>query len=628
MATIDYGHTIGGKGVGEGLPLRRASHLYDVEPERRYPTVLEYGFQGSQFQYGKNTFHTVPHLQVTFTVSPYINNHKADGKNFTRTQYFTIVRGQPVMAAMKNEATIGVFADEGGTAVSQDRTYANPANMASNGFIIGFYHPDRWQLIDGHDAGADADPVITQAEYDALDASAAGAPAQDDYKEVTIDDPVPGKRFFQLDKEDQQGYRASYEGVEDTNDQIATGGVNMFAEIDRAIFGTTEYTRNVKIDANNMFFGHAEQSDGFLFPSSGGAHRTIFYNEVDAQAEVTLPVADADADEPRQVKPLGNVTDVSAGNVAAWQHSAVRVSNFPTIGVMHTEIETTQSHKYHHFSLGTAQTGPRSVIRSAQIRAPFFNITKLREFINEYTPLTYGGDPEDPQSFNFTDESDDLSGMKVGIYGRSGEEADITRVNAASLLTEADAGYANLYYNFGAPFMVTDRKPGFRDRIKSDLFAQYTLQDAGILDGSSAAGTNTFDLNDDYEYNVHGQVNMADVGLGEEVIGKMQGVDDVASQALEELRISRIWQNRIVGNSKRNALTEGYRRQGNSNQTGGVEQLLADAFFMACGGANYEWASSPLPEFKGAGHDLGIILREAMHFGAVGVARFAVGTDV
>lgn len=630
MATIDYGHTIGGKGVGEGLPLRRASHLYDVEPERRYPTVIEYGYQGSQFQYDKNTFHTVPHLPITFTVSPYISNHKNDGSgNFTRMQHFTIVRGQPVMAAMKTDATIGVFVDDGGSTVTEDRTYADPSQMASNGIIIGFYKPDQWQLKDGHDAGADPDLVIDDATYQALDPTDAGAPAQDDYEEVTIDDPVPGKRFFSLPRDEQEGYRASYEGVEDTNDQIATGGVNMFAEIDKAVFGTTDYTKHVKVDANSMFFGHAEQCDGFLFPSTGGAHRTYFYNEVDAQAEVTLPVLDASQDIPRQVKPL-STTDVTADNLSEWQHSAARVANFPTIGVMHTEIEATQSHKYHHFSTGTAQTGPRSPVRSAQIRAPYFNITKLADFINQRTPLTYGGDPADDKSFNFTDQSADRSGMKVGLYGRTGEVEAIGPVNDVSYLSQRDAGYANLYYNYGAPFMVTDRKPSFRDRVKSDLFAQYTLEDAGVLDGSGAAGAgnNAFDLDADYDHNLHGQLDMRAAGLGEEVIGKLQGVDDVPSQALEELRVSRIWQNRIIGNTSRNATNEGYSRQGNSSQTGGVEQLLADAFFMAVGGANYDWASSPLPQFEGAGYDLGLILREAVLFGAVGVARFAVGTDI
>lgn len=627
MSRIDYRHTIGGKGVAQGLPLRRGSHLYDVEPWIRYPNVLSLGTtQASQHQYGKGVFHVVPNLPITFIIDPYVSNHEAGG-TFTRRQYYVIKRGQPLMAASKRQKTIGVFTDDGsGTAQVEDRTYVDPAKLGTNGRIQGFYKEDVYQLKDAENAGSDAELVISKADFNSLPATdSAGSPDQDDYKEITEDDPVTLERLAKISDEKKEGFRATYDRLEDQNDEIATGGVNMYAKVDDALFGETDMVKHVSIDADNYFFGTSSQSQGFLFPSTGGCDRTIFFNETDQEAGVTLP-SDGDGSDLDIVKPIGNVTDVAADNVNAWKDAAVHVPALPTIGLAHTDIEQSNSHQYHHFATGTPAEGPKSVVKTGELNIPFVDLSTLKDIIDNRTELTFGADPANADAFNVTDTTGGRSGIKTGVYGST----DVSVVNEASLLTQNDGGYANLYYNFAAPFLVANRMPKMRDNVKPDLFANYTLAESGIMKpgASAGAGSNAFDLDQDaIDANADGNVDMRGLGIENQVVGSVKQVYDMPRKTLEQLRVNTIWQNRIIQNGdERNYLNEGYRRMGGTAETAGVQQILSDFTFMLLGGANYDHFSKILPKVDGVPQDISQFLEELILQGAVGMIEVAFNT--
>jgi hypothetical protein len=623
MSRIDYRHRIGGKGQAQGLPVRRGSHLYDVEPDIRYPEVISLGTtQGSQHQYGEAVYYRPPHLPVTFIVEPYISNHKANGGNLTRRQYFTIKRGQPVMAANKREQTVGVFVDDGsGSATTEGRTYADPAKMATNGTIVGFVRTDRYKLASPNEAEADAADVITESKYTGLtDGAGTGTTGQEDYAQITEDNPLSVSRFEQLSEEMRDGFRAHYTGLEDDNDQIATGGNNLYANVDSALFGETDMVKNVRVDADSYYYGSAAQVQGFIYPSTGGARRTLFYNEVDHEAGVTLPIEASDTDQPRTVQPIGDATtgDVAADNLASFKNSAVSLKEKPTIGLMHTDLEQTLSKKFHGFSTGTEE---RSVVKTGELLIPFLDVNALETFISNRTPLSFGGSAGN-DVFNFTDQSEGRSGIKVGIYG----EKDISAVNKASLLTDRDGGYANLYYNFAAPFLITDRFPTASDNIKPDLFGNYTLSDAGVISDTDGTFAGQF-VDADAGDNKHGKVDMRALGRGDQVIGSVQYARDVPGETLENLRVNSIFQSRIIqGNDDRTYLNEGYRRLGSTADTGGIRQILADFGLMSLGGGNKEWASSTAPTFDGQGHDLSSVLREMVVEGVMGLVKCSFNT--
>jgi hypothetical protein len=619
MASLNYSHNISAKGVAEGLPVRRGSHLYDVEPMQRYPNVLSLGTtQASQFQYGKGVYFRTPHLPITFTIGPYVDNHNADGGNFTRDQHFVIKRGQPVMAAGKRQESIGVFTDDAGVTV-EDRSYVDPAKLATNGTIEGFFKPGLWQLKDTNDAGSDADTVITDSEYTALPAEdssgtssdTTGEPDSDDYKEVTETDPVAVSRFAALPDAEQENFRAVYSGLEDTNDEIATGGTNLYAEVDEALFEETDMIKNVRVDADDFYFQSASQAQGFIFPSSGGAERTIFYNQVDQEAGVTLPTT-GDASRPVAVQPI-STSDLSVSNSANWKNSASHVEALPTIGVMHTDLEQAKSQQHHRFSTGTE---PRSVVRTGELNIPFIDIDKLQTIVDTKTDLTFGDD------FNFVDQSNGQSGFKTGLYNvdaQSGSSDDLHDVNVAGLLTDNDAGYAQLYYNLAAPFMVTKGFPSIQQGVKPDLFGNYVPADAGRIANGSSGSTNFTNDGTPNEY----PVDMDALGLGGHVIGDIVEVYDMPRKTLEHLRVNPIFQSRITQGTTKNALNEGHRRLGGTADTGGADQLVSDTAFMLLGGSNYDYFSKLLPQYEDIGQDLSNILEDMIIEGAIGRVEIA-----
>jgi hypothetical protein len=618
MASLNYSHSISAKGVAEGLPVRRGSHLYDVEPMQRYPNVLSLGTtQASQFQYGKGVYFRTPHLPITFTIGPYVDNHNADGGNFTRDQHFVIKRGQPVMAAGKRQESIGVFTDDGSVTV-EDRSYVDPAKLATNGTIEGFFKPDRYKLdpADGSTAGADPDDVITQSTYDGLTDGAGGSSTgQEDYTAITETDPLSVSRFAALSDEKQENYRAVYTGLEDTNDQIATGGTNLYAEVDEALFEETDMIKNVRVDADDFYFQSASQAQGFIFPSSGGAERTIFYNQVDQEAGVTLPTT-GDADRPVAVQPI-STSDVSVSNSANWKNSASHVEALPTIGVMHTDLEQAKSQQHHRFSTGTE---PRSVVRTGELNIPFIDIDKLQTIITNKTDLSWGGAPGE-DTFNFVDQNENQSGYKTGLYGvdaQSGSPDDLHDVNVAGMLTDRDAGYAQLYYNLAAPFMVTKGFPSIQQGVKPDLFGNYVPADAGRFEDDSGSSLFSNDGADNAT-----SVDMDALNLGGHVIGDIVEVYDMPRKTLEHLRVNPIFQSRITQGTTKNALNEGHRRLGGTADTGGADQLVADTAFMLLGGSNYDHFSKLLPQYEDIGQDLSNILEDMIIEGAIGRVEIA-----
>lgn len=624
MSTRHYDHTIGGQGVATGLPVRRGSHLYEHRPDARYPDLIDLGVHPSQHQFTERPYSRLPYLPITFIQEPEIANPDRPGTgNLTRRQYFVIKLGQPLMAAQNRDRSIGVFMDDGtGDAEVKSRQFVDPEKLKDNGTPVGFYDKGRYQLkkSENNNASDDAPKVITTDEWENLDSGdVSGTDDQDDYKEVTKADPVSIDRYQALPDEKKEGFRTVYEDLEDTNDEIATGGVDMYAKTEKELFGSSDRVEHVRVDADEFYFGNATKRAGFIYPSTGGADRTMFYNQVDQEAGVMLPVDDSG--NPRTVQPIGSVTDVSKDNVGAYGNSAVHMEAKPTIGVSHADLEQAQSHKYHHYSTGTDAVQPA---KTGELLLPFINIEALETAIDSRTELDYGGTPG-TDTFNFTDESEAKSGIKTGLYGVS----DISDVNKISLLTERDAGYANLYYNLAAPFLVTDKVPRLQDQVKPDLFGNYTLAHNGAF--SEDPSTNHSGVwNTSGTDNVNGSVDMDALGLSGHVIGSVQEVYDSIDQGrvdLSQLRVNPIFQNRITdADAARNLTNEGYRRVGGSADTGGLDQLLADTAFMALGGANSNWLSELLPEFDGLGQDVSQILKELVTAGAFGEVKVAFDT--
>jgi len=577
MSTIQYQHSLHGKGVGAGLPLRRASKLYHVEPNIVYPNAFSTGTHSDLHTYSRGIFLRVPHLPITRVIEPYIANHKGPGGNavFTRRQYFVIKRGQPLMAAGRRDPAIGIVLADG---TVQTRTYIDPEKMAGNIRLVGY---------------TDGTNTITVDAYNAL-------------------------------PEDQKkNYREVYTGLEDTNDKIPTGGIDMRAEVEEALFGSTSIVKYVEVDADSFYFGAATKADGFIAPSTGGFDRTIFYNEVDQEAGVTLPT-DGSGASPRIVTPIGNVTDVRYDNAANYKDSVAILKAGPTIGFAHTDLEQATSHRFHMFVTGIEVHSP---VRKGILTIPFVDIEKLLAIIAERAPSV---------NFNFTDRSNNKSGLKVGVWvdPSASDAKKLSVQNRYSLLTAADAGYANLYYNFGAPFLVTRRLPRLGDEIVPDLFGNYVLKGSGyFLPTATVADTEAeFGASDAYissggtsgesygltQAELDANKDGAQAVSNAHVCGKVTNVFDAPEQSM----IKYVINNQPQLRTATDWATEMYSRV-RSADTAGLEPILADFGLMLLGGSAYEWSTNYLPVWDGRRQNIASILEDLVVAGAIGIVEIA-----
>lgn len=606
MSTTQYQHNIGGNGVAQGLPLRRASQLYDVEPNLRYPNVLSMGTDADRHTYDRGIYLRVPHLPVTFVVEPYIQNHRGPGGNgtFTRRQYFVIKRGQPLMAATKRQPTIGVFSNAG--AVST-KTYVDPAKLETKGQITGYTKGATvaYDLTTGvvGDYTPAATARITPTAWAALPAGGAGDGNEVEQDDYTASEVYNLTEWNALAVADQEGYMPVYSGQTDTNDGITTGGENQYAVIEDAIFGSTTAVKYWEIDADTFYFTAATKSQGFIYPSTGGFPRTVFFNEIDVEAGVTLPTDGTGAD-PRLVGALGNVTDVAVSNVANWYKTAVELPARTTIGFAHTDLEQTTSHQYHMFQTGTDVHSP---VRKGMLSIPYINITKFKTMMEDATGET----------FNFSNLTNNRSGLKVGLDLAT---PTIDLQNEYSLLTSLDGGYANLYYNFAAPFLVSTGDPSIHGEVVPDLFGNYVMKGAGALAAGATDGAgNDFGVSGaDVTNNIDGAQTVSDA----HVCGKIINIYDMPRRGNINLLMNPIFQSRFVGKQSRNYLNEGYRRLRGADNAG-LEPILSDFIFMTLGGSNYDWSAAVLPKYNGVGQDLANILEDLVLQGAFGILEIA-----
>jgi hypothetical protein len=585
MSTLTYTQTLGGKGVAQGLPLRRASQLYDTAHDTPYPTAFSMGLDSDLHAYDRGIYLRVPHLPVTFVIEPYINNHKVNGGTFTRRQFYVIKRGQPLMASTKREATIALF---DGAGVVQTRTYANPKDFERDATIAGY----------SADSGT---TVITVETFEGL---------VDDGSKYDADGTPNGAGLYV-----RNDFQTVYTQNDDANDKIATGGVNQYAVVEDALFGSTDQVKYTEIDAGVFFFGAAARSEGFVYPSNGGTPRTVFFNEVDREAGVTLPVGDSN--EQRIVTPLGNTTDVTLANKANWVNSAVVLPVRPTIGFAHTDLEQATSHQFHQFSTGTDVHSPA---RKARQQVPFVNIVKLKAIMDAKAPGV---------AFDFTDLREGRSGVKVGLYANtdaSGDAIDVEVQNLYSFLGAEDSGYANLYYNFAAPFVVATRDIRIKDKIVPDLFGNFTL--AGEV--AIAADSNAFqtlatanDAGNTAGLNLANEKAAAAAIQADHLCGRVLNIYDTPRRmSLLDLEVNPIFQSRIIDGAGRNAMNEANRRVRGADNAG-MEPILSDFILMLLGGSSYDWASQMFPRYGGLPQDLAKVIEDIVIEGAVGLVEIA-----
>lgn len=619
MSTLSYNQTLGGKGVAQGLPLRRGSQLYDTAYDSPYPNAFSTGLDSDMHAYDRGTYLRVPHLPVTFIIEPYINNHKAGG-TFTRRQYYVIKRGQPVMASQKRESTIALF-DESDASVDT-RTYNDPEKWGTNGILRGYSDGENWyRLTDSADPlPANDGKVIDADAYTALPAGpTADTDDKSDYELIDPSTDVLTQAEFDAIKGDlteaeMAKFTAVYDedSLVDTNDKIATGGVNQYAVVESAVFGTSDQVKYTEIHADVFYFGAATRTEGFIMPSTGGAPRTAYFNEVDREAGVTLPKEETN--KLRLVTPLGNTTDVTVSNKANWVKSAVVFPVRPTIGFAHTDLEQTLSHQFHHFQTGTDVHQP---VRKARHQVPFVDITKTKEILAEYVPNT---------TFNITDEREGRSGIKVGVYTNVDGDGstDVEIQNLYSLLQAEDSGYANLYYNFAAPFLMATRAPRIHDKIVPDLFGNFTLFGEVAVDNDTNAFQTLSTANGSgVTVSVAAEKAAAATIQGEHVCGKVLNIYDVPRRGIGtlHLEINPIFQSRIIDRD-RNYLNEGGRRVKGADNAG-MEAILSDFIFMLLGGANYDWSSGMLQDYGGSAVDISKVAEDLVLKGAVGLVEIA-----
>lgn len=611
MASLDYSQRIGGQGQARGLGVRTGSHYYEKDPEDKYQNVVSLGTTNTdQHHLSRFVYRKLPHLPVTYTKTPYFNNPEAPHSgNLSRPRYMVIKRGQFLMATEDDQNSIGLFVDDDSGDLQgsdvQSKTYMDPEDLATNGRIVGFTRGDGSRYFQTATANTSEDALITATEYGNLTSTEQG-----DYREITPDSPLSVDEFQTLSDDDQEGFTAVYEGTTDDNDRIATGGTNLYAQVENAFFNETDKAVNVEVDVDGFYFGGGTSSHGFVFPSTGGVDHTLFYNEVDRKARVTLP--SNGVDESRVVSPIGNVSDVSASNIANFKNSAVYLESRPTIGFAHTDREQALSKHWHGFTTGTEAIQPA---QKGRLRIPFVDISKLESIIANRTDLAYGTD------FNFSDQTEGRSGVKVGVYG----EDDLSTINKVSILTENDAGYANLHRNFGAPFLVATRKPRNRDKVKPDMKGYATLADSGAL--ADTNGTFAGELvSADAAANEDGTVDMRSLGLDQHVVGSVLGTRDadMLAKSMADKAINKIFQTRLPQQGPQNITNSPGQRLGYSADSGGASQLLADFGFLLLGGSAPDWASGMAPKFDGLGHDLSIVLRELIIAQAIGVVEVAV----
>lgn len=589
MSTLNFQQTLDGKGVAQGLPLRRASQLYDTPADNPYPTAFSMGTDSDMHAYDRAIYLRVPHLPVTFVIEPYINNHKLNGGSFTRRQFYVIKRGQPLMASTKRDGTIGLFNGAGAVEI---RTYADPKKFERDATIAGY----------SADGGT---TLITTAQFDAL--------VDDGTTKYNADGTTTG-----TPTKARNDFQTVYTGHADTNDAIVTGGVNQYALVEDALFGSSDQVTYTEVDADLFYFGAASRSEGFIYPSTGGTPRTVFFNELDTEAMVTLPKGATPGQ--RIVTPIGNTTDITLANKANWVNSTVVLPVRPTVGFAHTDLEQTTNLQFHHFSTGTDVHSPA---RKARLQIPFVNITKLKTVMQANTSLTWGTD------FTFTDESAGRSGVKLGLFtntNSAGTAIDVEVQNLYSLLTAKDSGYANLYYNFLAPFLVTTRDIRMRDKVVPDLFGNFTLAGEVAVKADSNAFQTLATANTAGNTNNHTvakEKTAAALVQADHTVGRVLNIYDTATRfGMLKMEVNPMFQSRQVDPGTRNYLNEGSRRVRGADN-GGMEPILSDFIFMLLGGSAYAWASQLLPDFGGLPHDLGKVIETFVLEGAIGLVEIA-----
>lgn len=610
MPSLTFSQTLDGKGVALGLPLRRVTSWYDRPYNQAYSTAFSTRTDANANAYDRAIYLRLPHLPIVNIVEPYIARRPGETQ-LTRRQFFVIKRGQPLMAATKRQPSIALFNGAGAVVT---RKYNDPADYATIGTLVGYSKGDNayYRLVDGASTAVGAPELITQAQWTALPAGpTADATDRTDYiayEYLTV------AEFDAL--EDQDGFRPVYdaESMEDRNDEIVTGGVDQYTVVQSALFGSADNVTYVKVDADLFFFGSASRSEGFIYPSTGGAPRTVFFNEVDAEAGVTLPVLDPEADTARRVQPIGNVTNLSVANRTAWVNSALVLQANHTVGFAHTDLEQVTNMQYHGFSTGTDVHTP---VREALHTLPFVNITKLAALLAENAPDV---------DFNFTDTRAGRSGVKVGLFANinpNGTAKDVEIQNLYSFLGAEDAGYANLHYNFLVPFGVVTKDVTYHDRIVPDLFGNYTvLGELAINNNANAFATLSTANSSSVTATVAGETTAAALHQAKHVVGKVLNIYDTPERfGMLSLETNTAFQTRDAA-GERNFLNEGNRRVGGAD-TAGMPPILFDFIAMLLGGSNYDWASQMFPAYKGLPQDISKVARELVMQGVVYMVEFA-----
>ena len=330
----------------------------------------------------------------------------------------------------------------------------------------------------------------------------------------------------------------------------------------------------------------------------------MFYTQRDEDAQVVRPGVPGNEDP--LVVPLATA-DVTAGNSANYKKSAVIIPAGQTVGVSHKDLEQTKALMEHQWRTGL---DPRGYLRKGRLNIPFVNLERLHAILaakmpgSAYTALA------------FTNRDNGKSGLKVGVKGLDHTTAaGITAQNQYSLLTNKDAGYAHLYYNFWAPFATFATMPKVEDVVVSDLFGNYVKQGSGALASTATFGAgNGFALaaGTALDSNKDGAMNMP-----RQAIGYIEDVDTIERVDLMDQVINPMWQHRS-GRGISRWIDRGYGRVQGA-ETAGIKPTLSDFSAALLGGSNGVFYRAFMPTFNGRRKDIIFVIEELIYEGALGM---------